>query len=465
MKRQSAPPAKTPFSVAGRRRRLLVGVHGNSFALMVLMVSQLATAPVLIRNLGVQGYGAWLLLSTIPTYLALSDLGFANAAGPRMTELVSRGRWEAAADIRSGTQQLLVKLVLGAVLLAATLAAGFAMLRSTASTTTYSVAAVLLVVYAGLVVLSGLVDASYRAVGEFGRSTVQASSWRLLDAGAVIATSFATADVSLLALALLASRACCFLLAVTAQRRRHPWLFGRRPGAGAVRHLRGPALAYLGFPIGNAALNQGLLLVVGWTLDAEAVVVLATTRIVVNTVRQGGLALASPFGPELTAVLTRRDNAMLDRLSNLLLSILSVAGGVAMLGIVVLGPRVLNIWLDERVTVSRQLLVLLCLAGFLDLMWNSCLIIMASVNRHSGLSRAYLLSSTITVLAAIPLTAKVGVLGVAGALVVAQAFLFTVAVRDVARLTARDARDVLRWMGPVAALTSAGPIRRHQEKV
>lgn len=428
------------------------------------MLSQLATAPVLIRNLGVQGYGAWLLLSTIPTYLALTDLGFANAAGPRMTELVSQGLWEAAADIRAATQQLLLKLVGGVVLLAGALAGSYLMLRSTASAT-YSGAAVLLAAYAALVVLGGLVDSSYRAVGEFGRSTFQASCWRLADAGAVIATSFATADLRLLALALLGSRAGCLLIANTAQRRRHPWLFGRCPEPGAIRSLRGPALAYLGFPIGNAALNQGLLLVVGWTLDAEAVVLLATTRILVNTVRQGGLALAAPFGPELTAVLIRKDTQVFERLAGLLLSILSVTGSVTMLGIVAFGPQVLNLWLDERVTASRSLLLLLCLAGFLDLMWNSCLVIMASVNRHVGLSKAYMLAAIATVLSAIPLTPGVGIAGVAGLLLIAQALLFTVAVRHVARLSGRDARDVLRWMGPVTALASAGPIRRHREKV
>jgi hypothetical protein len=47
--------------------------------------------PVLASRWGLELYGQWLLLATLPQFLSMSDLGFATAAGTRMTMAVARG--------------------------------------------------------------------------------------------------------------------------------------------------------------------------------------------------------------------------------------------------------------------------------------------------------------------------------------------------------------------------------------
>lgn len=75
-------------------RRLSLGVLANAYDKLVIAGIQLLLVPVLALHWGIEIYGTWVLLSTIPSFLSASDLGFATAAGTRMTMLASRGENE-----------------------------------------------------------------------------------------------------------------------------------------------------------------------------------------------------------------------------------------------------------------------------------------------------------------------------------------------------------------------------------
>ncbi len=71
--------------------RLLRGIGANAVSQVVIIGLQLALVPVLATHWGLKLYGTWLMLFTIPSYLALGDFGFATAAGVDMTMKVARG--------------------------------------------------------------------------------------------------------------------------------------------------------------------------------------------------------------------------------------------------------------------------------------------------------------------------------------------------------------------------------------
>ena len=71
--------------------RLLRGIGANALSQIVSIGLQLALVPVLATHWGMKLYGTWLMLFTIPSYLALGDFGFATAAGVDMTMKVARG--------------------------------------------------------------------------------------------------------------------------------------------------------------------------------------------------------------------------------------------------------------------------------------------------------------------------------------------------------------------------------------
>ncbi len=73
------------------KRRLIGNGLANAGSIFWITVLQIVTVPVLVHAWGVNAYGVWLMITTIPTYFALSDLGFAAAATSDMTIAFARG--------------------------------------------------------------------------------------------------------------------------------------------------------------------------------------------------------------------------------------------------------------------------------------------------------------------------------------------------------------------------------------
>src|ERR1700676_1377462 len=78
-------------SRSGLPRRLLHGLGANSLNPIVAAAIQLGSVPLLLHAWGVAKYGDWLILSAIPSYLSLSDIGFGDASGSDMTMRVAAG--------------------------------------------------------------------------------------------------------------------------------------------------------------------------------------------------------------------------------------------------------------------------------------------------------------------------------------------------------------------------------------
>src|SRR5260370_24767798 len=78
--------SKTQRGIAGRvRGRLIRGFGATALGPVVTAIIQLGTVPLLLHAWGAAKYGDWLLLSAVPSYLGLSDMGFGTASRTDMT--------------------------------------------------------------------------------------------------------------------------------------------------------------------------------------------------------------------------------------------------------------------------------------------------------------------------------------------------------------------------------------------
>src|ERR1700720_275311 len=87
--------SKSNCSVA---QRLMRGLGATALGPVVTAIIQLGSIPVLLHVWGAPKYGDWLLLSAIPSYLTLSDLGFGNASGSDMPMRVAANDREGALE-------------------------------------------------------------------------------------------------------------------------------------------------------------------------------------------------------------------------------------------------------------------------------------------------------------------------------------------------------------------------------
>ena len=84
------------------RKRLIKSFGANTVGQGLNIVVQLFSIPLYLSAWGTHLYGEWLLLTTIPAYLIMSDMGLTSVAGNNMTMQVgSTDRSTALATFQS----------------------------------------------------------------------------------------------------------------------------------------------------------------------------------------------------------------------------------------------------------------------------------------------------------------------------------------------------------------------------
>src|SRR6202158_4054383 len=103
----------------GLRRRLIRGFGATALGPVVGAIVQLSSVPVMLHAWGAARYGDWLLLSAIPVYLTLSDLGFGDASGSDMSMRVAANEKDGALRTFQSSWVLLTAVSVTTLLLAA----------------------------------------------------------------------------------------------------------------------------------------------------------------------------------------------------------------------------------------------------------------------------------------------------------------------------------------------------------
>src|SRR6266404_7530354 len=89
------------------RGRLIRGFGATALGPVVTTIVQIVSVPVFLHFWGVKLYGEWLIISAIPTYLALSDVGFGSVAANDMTIRVAAGDRDGALETYQSTRALI----------------------------------------------------------------------------------------------------------------------------------------------------------------------------------------------------------------------------------------------------------------------------------------------------------------------------------------------------------------------
>src|SRR5271165_3818233 len=153
------------------RRRLIHGFGATALGPIVTATIQLGSVPLLLHAWGAAKYGDWLLLSAIPSYLTLSDLGFGDASGSDMSMRVAANDREGALETFQSSWVLITIVSLLAVLLAATVSWWIPwqhwLKLSSVSNAQAAKIVILLGAYIAMSQQNGVAESGYRCDGHF----------------------------------------------------------------------------------------------------------------------------------------------------------------------------------------------------------------------------------------------------------------------------------------------------------
>ncbi len=413
----------------GLRKRVRSGLGAQTYARLVTVVVQVVTVPLLIGAWGVELYGAWLILTAIPAYLAMSDLGFATAAQNDMAIAVGRDDRSAALEAFQSAWLLVVAVT---VVVVAACAAAVPFLHIATwldlSGLSDADAAAVLLLLGGYVLVSlqsSLVYAGFHCEGRYGMGQFALASLRAAEFALLFAAVVLDGGPVAAAGMLFAGRFAGTIAMGVVLRRVNPGitLGWRHANAATVRRLARPALAFTVLPLATAVNLQGMVIVVGILFSPTAVVVFSTLR----TLTRFGLQLASVVNsivvPEISTAFGAENTERVRKLHNHACQVAVWILAAVVVGFVVFGEWLLRVWTGGAVAMQWGLFAVFLFVLMASGLWQASFMLVHATNRHMRVAVAYITVSVISLAAAYLLGRMFGLTGVAASVFMAEAFM------------------------------------------
>jgi O-antigen/teichoic acid export membrane protein len=425
-----------PDNPRNLRQRLISGAGAQLLSNVSLFATQLGTVSIVLPNWGLHLYGQWLILSAVPTYIALSELGLFSAAASDMTMAVGRGDRDHARDVFQAISRgvgaiFVVSLVALPVFVAVAPLRSWLHLASL-SASTVSVVVVMLALRTLLITYAGLLYGGFVSEGHYGEGELYMAGVTFAEFVCLWTVVVTGHGPEVAAVSMFGCRIAGNAAMYAGMRRRVPWLrFGKPAGQPRVmRRLLRPGLASAAVGSGVTINIQGMLILIGAVLGPASVAIFSTVRAMTRVVFQLLSSITATVGPELGRAYGEGNFALLRTLQRRASQTAIWAALPMLVGLAIFGGTILDVWTHGRVTTGGWLLYLFLIAAGIDAVWFTCGGILWWTNRHPRVALIYIIATLAVLPLAYAMLKLWGLNGAAVSTVVLEVTMLVVMVRE-----------------------------------
>jgi O-antigen/teichoic acid export membrane protein len=399
--------------------RVTVGMSGQAFARIIQSGYTILLVPLLIRAWGVDGYGQWIALTALTSYMGLSNFGLVTTSANEMVIASGAGDSLRARQTFQVSINLTIVVVLPLILLLVAALSLMPVSRGLHLSQINSSAARVIIACSGVTLwfqtLRGLMVAALYATGSYGFAYYVQGAMKLCElTGLALVVSFwAGSQVSAATLVALIAFVELLVIAVYA-RRAAPWarIDLRAFDRAWVRSQAKPAI---GFMVSNLAtqglMTQGPRVVLGALLGGPAVALYSIYATAMKFVDQLLLTLVMPLEIEIAHASGRGDFKQIHRLIVFGTHIAWALFLCVTAGLLLFGPIVFRIWTTGRIEFSYGLMALFMCLSAANLQGRVSLHALISTNRLYGPSFLILICAAISIGLGALLTRLIGIDG------------------------------------------------------
>lgn len=417
-------------------RGTAVGIYGQLSTLLL----QLASVPILAHLWGVEGFGAWLLLFTLPSALAIGDLGLIVAGTNEMTAAAALGKTGLAARIYCVLWR--AALAFG-VFIAAILSFVFLVAWPDALEFAYNVSVgqeklvfALLLIYGIAALLNQAIASAYRAADAFALGGIFFVTVCLLEGVIALAAAWMGAGPLGVAFAYAAVRTVGTIVQALFIQRIAPWLKGEhsRFDISVARMLLRPALSAFVYSAASAVTLQGSVLVIGMVGGTASVPAFTTVRTLSRTALQfvTRLSVASMHRYTTHNAVGNEDEKTKLVFVNILLPLLVLVPWAVFL--IFFGQSFVTVWTYSKIQPTLALIGFFVLAMLFNGAWSPLSNLILAVNRHAAFTWFYFATSCVTVTLGAIGVDRFGATGMAAAISIQECamvvWVWSLAARD-----------------------------------
>ena len=357
--------------------------------------------PLLLSALGQDGYGRWLVISIIPAWLTLLNMGVGTVSGSSLVMEITSGNLENARKTYANAMSLTLRIIALAVPLLSMVIFIFPLFLLDGMADSLRTEATLALLFLCLAVLitfiSDIHATRLRAAGKADLAAFLLGGQLWLELGLIILAINHSTGLHWLGAANLISTLLYALATWVLSRSKLPavhYISGLSDRSGRIALLKKGSI-YQSFPVGHAIMLQGQILVVHQTMGAGSVAVFSTARTLVRLISQGLEMVNHSVWPEMSRLFGLHDlkaAARLHRTSVLSALFLSIAGALLLW---IFGPWLYAMWTHHVMVIDQQLLIPLLITIPVGSIWYTSSMVALSCNRYEGLAKRFLMASAI----------------------------------------------------------------------
>lgn len=375
------------------------GVSSNVYAQIVTIVTQLVTLPIALLFWDLDTYGRWVLLTAVPAYFGMAELGMGTAAANLAINAIARGNQQAASAYL-GSANYAAMFVCGALFLL-TLAIvplllflggldleGAVVLALVAATNLISVA-------------MSVNEAAFKAADKYATGTVITTTSRFFEwLGFLIAMVF-NAEFETAAFFMLVTRILALIFQIAYLERKIPYIGWscKMHGPSTVREILRPALQLSVFPLASLISIQGVTLAVGWAYGLAAAGIFGAYRTYSRISLQAVTIVSNPLLNWLTISVANRQFSEAEKAYKAAMTFSALICLVLPIVLFMSAQPIFEFWTHGKISVDSGLLIAFLAWSLFAALYSIPRSMLIALNRPGELNRAILIISALQILA------------------------------------------------------------------
>lgn len=423
------------------KHSIIKNLFSGGFGKASTVVIRLIQVPLLLSALGVTDYGIWLVLSSLPAWLTMANLGFGSVAANEITMLTASANYKKANEIYATTLALISFIAVVGIVVVSVIVPFVDwktfFKESSLSNSDFSFILILLASNIFISFFNEVFASRFRAAQKYYISILLNGLKPWLDLLGVLIVIYLGVGFMPLAISMTAVSIIFVLANYIASKLVYKQINFSIANVNKVHYkfLFSKGIAFQAFPLGNALLYQGSLLVIQSILGPAAVALFGTARTLVRSVNQLMELINQAIWPELSYVLGAKDYLKARKLHRMgvIASVALAIAGTAFL--LIFGQSLYSFWTGNALQLNTLLLFLFLVPIPFNALWFTSSVVHVACNQHEKLAINYLIATTLSIVACIAFSYIWGIQGAALSTLVADIVLIPFVFRKSLRLT------------------------------
>lgn len=382
-------------------KHIIKNIISKFFGLGVNLINQIALIPLFIKFWGVEKYGDWIMISTVMSFFAMSNVGFNDVIANKFVIAYTEKKTDLCRRYITNNYFLLtfVSIICFIGLLIFNFFFDSAIIFGTRITPAKDLTFIIYFLFFQIITaqFSAVLNAVYRSVKKTYIAFYLEDGAKIMELIIMLACIYYNTSFITLSFLLLIPKVCLWIYNLINTRKYFGYYFS--PKDFEIRILKeslSPSLSFMAFPLGYAIINQGFTLLIAKNYSAEVLILFNTTRTLCNFIKTFIGIYQVSIWPEYSIAYGNNDISKMRKIhrSSIYLSvtITLVLGFLLILA----GPMIYRIWTDNKIIFSSNLMLVFLFSILIGNIWYSSSVVQMATNKHQKISVFFLLFSVLS---------------------------------------------------------------------